>query len=246
MESKYLCFGLAIALGLVFPSTAQTTAGITWQLSLDNGTTWQNGEVIAPQSQSSVLVRAQVTIFDNGVPFLDSSRARFAQARAEAYVRSPVPRTDTVEGLVILQPGVPANLFNSTFSLSQHGDLFKIDAFGDTQAPGMFLGHRIDNIVTPVGSTPNRTNPLNILRYQLNLDGTTGDRTFDGGFLAFTSSSSVSAGIDQVLVYPSSGSLTTSAANITQTPATLTIIPTPTTLALFTISSLFATRRRRS
>jgi hypothetical protein len=224
---------------------AQTTAQVAWQLSLDNGTTWQSGNLVAPQSQASVLVQAQVTVFDNGVPFLSQARERFAEAAMEAYVRSPLLRSDSVTSVQTLQSGLPARLFNAPFATSQHGDIFKIDNVGDTSSPGQgtFLSTR--NIVNATGSTTVRTNPLVILQYRLQLDGLEGDRTFDGGFLAFTGVTRGVAGANQLLAYPATGALTTSPINVTQTPTTLTIIHTPTTLAIFTISSLFATRRRR-
>ena len=224
---------------------AQTTANVTWQLSLDNGTTWQSGNLVAPQAQASVLVQAQVTVFDNGVPFLSQARERFAEAAMEAYVRSPLLRSDFVSSVQTLQSGLPARLLNAPFATSQHGDIFKIDNVGDTSSPGQgtFLSTR--NIVNATGSTTVRTNPLVILQYRLQLDGLEGDRTFDGGFLAFTGFTRGVAGTNQLLAYPATGGLTTSPIDVTQVPATLTVIPTPTTLTLFTIGSLFATRRRR-
>jgi hypothetical protein len=46
----------------------QTTLDCQWQVSLDNGATWQTGNILAPQSQGSVWVRAVTTVRENGMP----------------------------------------------------------------------------------------------------------------------------------------------------------------------------------
>jgi hypothetical protein len=240
---------LCLFCGLV-PTAAfgQATALATWQVSLDNGVTWQSSNAIAPPSQASVLVRAQVTVFDNGVPFLTQTRARFAQAAMEAYVESDVVRLDQVAGVRTLQPGLPAFLGSTPFSTSQHGLTLKVDAVGDVTPPGQaqFLFTR--NIITPVGSVPSPANPLTILQYQIALDGSLGDRTIRGGFFGFTgfiTDPALNVGAGQIAVYPAAGALTAFATDITQVPVTLTVIPGPGVIALFACASIFTLRTRR-
>lgn len=223
----------------------QTTVDCQWQVSLDNGATWQTGSVSAPQSQGSVLVRARATVLDNGVPFLDQTRARFAEGAMEAYVTSATIRLDQAGSVRVLVPALPATLGLTPFSVSQHGTTLKIDRFPDVGPPGQGAYLLTRNVATSTGGTPSKANPLTILQYQLTLDGSLGDRVMNGGFFAFSGTGGWVIGANQVAVYPPSGPETVSAAQVNQSAVTLTIIPAPASTAAVVGGVMLALRRRR-
>lgn len=246
-----MTFGLfAVTLGASGSiALAQTTAQAHWQISTDNGSTWRTGHVTVPQTQASVLVQAVVTVYDQGVPFLSQTRARFAQAAIEGYIQSDTVRSDQVSTVRLLRTGLPASLQTTAFSVSQHGLVLKLDAFNDFSPPGQSAALSARNTVTPIGSIPSTVNPIPILQYRLSLDGSAGDRVFTGGFLAFTgfiTDPTLSVAAGQIAVYPPSGPEAAFAADMVQSSATLTVVPSPGCACMLAALGALAARRRRA
>jgi hypothetical protein len=238
-------FALAVLGASSQTVNAQTTAQATWQLSLDNGATWQVGSVVAPQSQGAVLVRMSVTVLD-GSQATSGTSVHFSAANLESYVTTTAQTVDTMSSPLAHQVSSPGNPF---------------------LRPGPFAGRRVGNILaldrrndsTPLGNAPavfvlnegtssegSRTfNPLTLLQYQLNLDGTLGDRSFSSLFLPIVTPAA-SIGQHQVGVFDyRSGALVARVVDVTQTPATLTVIPAPGSAVVMVGAAVLAARRRR-
>ncbi|GDY00212.1 hypothetical protein LBMAG48_26150 [Phycisphaerae bacterium] len=226
---------------------AQVTVQSSWLFSTDNGTSWLPGLISVPDSQPSVLIRMQVTVFENGTQVPFGGRWRFTDAMFEAYSTTSTSNGDTASS--ILQHSVAllpeTSLSGGNNAARRVGNVLAIDRRDDTTPLGTFPGVFVTNRGSGFNG-PLDANPLALLQFRLALDGSLGDRNFSSAFLPFTATGGATAGIGQVLVRDTQQStFTVQPVTVTQIPATLTVIPTPTTLALFTITSLFTTRRRR-
>ncbi len=231
-------------------ASAQTTVFCDWQLSLDNGTTWQAGNVSAPPTQSSVWVRAVTTVRDNGVPVPSGIAPNFLAAAIEGWSLTAAPTNDQVVGISVLTPSVPAAALSAPFAQAslmsrRFGSLLIADRRGDTSPPGEGLGIGIRNLAGGAGQVPATTNPLPIFVMSVALDGSFGDRVFSGAFVGFTDFSFIAPSNSVAVGNPFLASSTWQVAPVTQTPVTLTIIPSPGAATCAIAGAMFAVRRRR-
>ncbi len=220
------CFACAASAQTILPVTS------SWQLSLDNGQTWQGGTVFAPQSQTSVKVRNFVA-WGDGVTLHPFNAALF-----DGVVRSQAGAglNDSVANI----RGVFNGFFTPAMPFIQGRrwttDIIKIDG-GDTQAPGQFPFVSLSS--SPFTGTI-FFGPASIFEYDLLLDGTAGSRHISAAWR-----------IDAATGQPSLGvGLTTTPGpydlQVTLQDATLVVVPSPAGLALVGVASGVLMRRRRS
>ncbi|MDX2147462.1 MAG: hypothetical protein SFZ23_08050 [Planctomycetota bacterium] len=147
------------------------TASLTWQASLDGGTTWTSNEV-QTLIGTSVRIRAVASWSqDAGYSFdlsqFDGTVRGFAGAgRTDAATnfRVPSPLTAGISG-------------GDTYVAQRFADILKIDEVRDTVAPG--LGQRSiapAQLYESAGLPHTTANPLSIFEYTLQLDGSAGTR----------------------------------------------------------------------
>jgi hypothetical protein len=211
---------------------AQTIVPVTslWQLSLDNGQTWQSGTVVAPQSQTSVKVRNFVT-WGDGVTLHPFGRAEF-----DGVVRSleGAGLGDSVTNI----RGVFSGIFQPPLINIQGRrwapDIIKIDSIGDTQAPGNF-----PFVTLGAGQGSGPLGPLSIFEYDLVLDGTAGSRLI-------TAAWRMSPQNQPNLVVGLLGNPGPYEWQVTLQEATLVVVPSPAGLAVLGVASSVLMRRRRS
>lgn len=212
-------------------ASGQTVLPVTssWQISLDNGTTWQGGTVLTPQSQASVKVRNFVT-WGDGV-----TRHPFSSAQFDGVVRSleGAGLGDSVTNIVgvfggVFQPPV-LNIQGRRWA----PDLIKIDSIGDTQAPGLF-----PFVTLGPGPAGGPLGPLSIFEYDLMLDGTAGSRLI-------TAAWRINSQNQPTLVVGLSGNPGPYTWQVTLQDATLVVVPSPAGLAVLGVASDVLLRRRR-
>ncbi len=228
-------------------TTAQLSANASFHFSGDNGTTWQANSISVPATQSSILVRMSVTVLD-GVQELPGTDTHFSAANLESYVTTSSPTGDTIASPLVHQvssPGQPA-LQPAGFAAGRRvGNILALDRRNDTTPLGSNPAIVVLNEFTS-SNGPFRFNPLTVLQYQLNLDGSMGQRSFSSTFLPIVTPA-VSVGANQVGVYDyRNTSLVVRAVDVAQVPATLTIIPAPGSILLTASAGLLMLRRRRS
>jgi hypothetical protein len=247
MQTKSITCLASLIIACAFePALAQAGNFARWEVSLDNGNSWQQGAVSAPQSQASVLVRMRWQHLTNGsVTPQEQYTNIFDAASFEAYSTTAMPTTDTASNLLqmaLVQTGVTQLRSTPLITSRRVGSVLAIDRTSDNAPLGGNLGVFVNNYNNGIFNATTRQD-IPLLQYTLNLDGSSGDRVLSGLFIPFNTGHSFTLGFDQISV---ANRVEFIAADITHLPTTLTIIPTPTTLAIFTITSLFATRRRRS
>lgn len=169
MNLEYSALLLAIAPSSV--CLAQFTIGtatITWQASIDDGSTWRSGNVDVEFTQPRVLVRALVDWSrDAGVAYatstFDVQVSDVAPGDSVSNMRRPSP----------LDQYHTQTIVSSRFA----GTILKIDDENDMLPPGLgALG------VLPIQITPNfggpftDSRPLSIFEFEFTHDGTLGRR----------------------------------------------------------------------
>jgi hypothetical protein len=226
-------------------AVAQTGHFARWEVSLDNGATWQQGAVSAPQSQASAIVRMRWQHWTNGSVTPIEQRVNILDAAAfEAYSTTAFPNADTATNLqqMFLVPPSDARLFATPIIASRRvGNVLAIDRFGDTAPLGGNLGVLVTNRVGGA-ATQELEQDFPLLQYTLNLDGTSGDRVLSGLFLPFDTGRPFTPGFDQI---SAASQFAFFAADITHLPTTLTIIPAPGSVLVVCGTAMFALRRCR-
>ncbi len=230
---------------------AQPTVSCEWQVSLDQGASWQSGSVTAPPSQGSVWVRAVTTVRVNGVPVVSGSMPNFTVAQIEGWSQTASATNDSVVGFSVITPTTTGAILptpgpRSDLQSRRLGNLLIADRRNDTMPPGQGAGLLIQNVVGSVGQNPSLANPLAVFVMDVSLDGSAGDRVFSGAFVGMTyfgfviPPGSVAVGNTSLVLS------TWQAAPVTHVPVTLTVIPTPATTSLAVAGTLLALRRRRT
>lgn len=212
-------------------ASGQTVVPVTssWQISLDNGATWQGGTVLAPQGQTSVKVRNFVT-WGDGVTLHPFGGAAF-----DGVVRSlqGAGLGDSVTNIRGIFDGIfqPAPSFIQGVRWAP--DVIKIDPLADVNAPGQFPYVGLGS-----GFTSGALGPLSIFEYDLMLDGSTGSRQI-------TAAWRVSSQNQPYLIVSLVGNPGPYAWQVTLQEATLVVVPSPAGLALVGVASGVLLRRRR-
>ncbi len=219
------------------PLQAQTLAlpvTSTWQISTNNGTTWNSGETQVPLNTSSVRVRMVVSWTP---PVLDPNGYLVA-ASFDGFVRGlgGAGAGDSVSAISMLFDGAfqPAPSSLNIAGRRVATDLVKIDR-GDSQPLGQGTVVVVGN--SPAFGTVTFGTPITVFDYRLNLDGSAGSREVGLVYAAVQSPIGVAT-----LPPPGFTSISTQA--FTQA-ATLVVVPSPTGLALVGVASGVLLRRRR-
>lgn len=221
------------------------SANATWELSADGGSSWQSGTLSVPTSQQSVRARVSIDVTGQGF----AATPHFVQAQMEVYWTSTTfaGLGDAVSNVRVLRPFAIGPVLVSTPSRTDRfGTSLKTAGNGpQASPPGSGPTLNVENSVTPIGGVPGVINPLTIFEYDIQLDGSVGERSVStfwrGGAYA-----GVTAGEGSLIA----GQFTTPtsqlvAAQITETPATLIVVPAPASLFTLASGALFAARRNR-
>ncbi len=211
-----------------------TNVRFFWEGSLDQGTTWQAGQIDAPLDAPSILVRARVS-WEADEP------TYYGQTRFDAVVRlSSSISQDTVSQLPF--QSVDGLFFNNQPPITafRFADIIKIDDPRDAALPGQGTRWLTPYQPPPDIGIPNPSNPITVLRFRLDLDGIPGTRVVDAHF-APTNPPNLTVGIFRRPggVWQGFGY---DAAHI---PLTINVIPPGSSLALGVAAMAWAARRRR-
>ncbi len=221
--------GFSIAFVTIASSAlAQTPMLVTtsWEVSANNGLSWQAGTVQLPQSQQSVLVRHVVTW---GTPGLgDYLVSGGVIPRIQTVGQTGL--SDTVSGIqrrqIFMQPASSGTM-GRRFTTNEI--LVTTSATTPPTGPITFFTN------DPILGTTFPANPVDVVQFQLNLDGTAGERVISD----WVSNNS----FYRVVSIATPGPYTYS---FSHSSTSLIVIPTPTTLAMLAVTSSVLMRRRRS
>lgn len=173
-KKMVVCFGLFIV--MTTSVLAQVPGAMTWQVSLDDGATWQGGDVAVSPSQTSVRVRLLAS-WDAGLggtsppvwfwfTLLDPYVADVGLNDAMSEVRRR-----TADGYSLLGPSLGPQ---------RVGSVLKLDSVTDTALPGAGPGWFSISQGSGITGVFTYGNPIEILTYRLSLDGSLGTRTVSG------------------------------------------------------------------
>jgi hypothetical protein len=248
-EMKTRAIGISLAVGVVCTTrvVAQIAAHASYAFSTDNGTTWQAHALTVPQSQPSVLIRMNMTVLDGGVSAPTNGLLYFSEALFESYVTTATPSGDSLSDIAVLRsPAVGGPpLVSGPYAGRRVGNVLAVDRINDVTPLGSSPGVFISNVATPFGSGPFRQNPLTVLQYRLQLDGSGGDRVCSSAFLPYSTFFSTASANEVSVTDGRSGTNQFVVVPVTQTPATLTVIPAPGSAVIVAGTALFVMRRNR-
>lgn len=226
-------------------AVAQTGHFALWEVSLDNGSTWATGQVSAPATQASALVRLRWQHRTNGVVTPVAQRVTTFDAGAfEAYVTTSAVTADTATGFrrMVLIP--PANTLLGPTTLigaRRFGNILGLDFVSDSSPLGGGSGIPVSNRANGI-AVPSPEQDIALMQYTLQLDGSAGDRVLSGLFVPFNTGHSFTLQPNQISV---AGTTSFFAADITHLPTTLTIVPSPGGAVVAAGGLILALRRRR-
>jgi len=219
--------GLIAVAGIAAAANAQS-GSLTWQVSTDGGATWSNAAAV--NGAAAVQVRASFAW--SGI----AGGLGFGGSQFDALIVGGTAG-DSVSG--INRPS-PFNFAAQTLVASAYAGGIKIDTSADGAAPGAGTGwvNPGQGSLDGIGTNFNTGNPVVVFAYTLNFDGT-GSRTIGNVFNQTTGRA--------LSVYTSAAGaqVRLNAPAVAINTASITLIPTPGTLALAGLGGLAAARRRR-
>lgn len=230
VSSSLVRAAVVIVAGLAMTGTAiaQPAGEMRWQVSADNGATWNSGRTTL-QSASPVLVRAVASW--SGVPsglglggtMFDVTISNAGQADGAR---------DFVRALTFVQQTIAATRLAN--------NVIKIDDDRDTRPPGLDrFGVNVAQEIPVVGNF-NSANPLTLFTFALDVDASVGVRRVSSVFqpsfpdVAFA-----------IFTTPTGGQVRIPIASIAVVPAEVEIVPAPGAAAVLTLAGIAAVRRRR-
>jgi hypothetical protein len=245
--TPYRPVNVAIAALALTALTAQThaqfgTGRLDWQLSTDEGSTWQGGRVEVPLSTTGIRVR-----------LLASWSADAGYAFAGTQFDAVITGLNAGGNDTVLNPSRPFTFDSGaqqTIVSTRFGNQIKIDDSRDTNPPGVgvrgvFPGQRPENFAEGRFTAGQ---PVSIFEYTLRLDGTPGTRRIDGepitgpiGFPCWSVRIYTSPIGAQIAL---NGGPSCDRNSLTYAPASLVIIPTPATATLLAVAVVAHSRRR--
>ncbi len=224
---------------------AQTGHFALWEVSLDNGSTWAAGQVSAPATQASALVRLRWQHLTNGVVTPVAQRVSTFDAGAfEAYVTTATVTADTATGfqrMVLIPAAFPRLGPTTLIGARRVNNVLALDFVNDSTPLGGGLGIPVSNRANGI-AVPSSQQDIALMQYTLQLDGSAGDRVLSGMFVPFNTGHSFTLQPNQISV---AGTTSFFAADITHLPTTLTIVPSPGGAAVVVGGVMVALRRRR-
>jgi hypothetical protein len=214
------------------------TATWWWEASADGGTTWTQTLLEVPQEHTVVQVRASCA-------FPQVPRYYFGGAMIDQAITG-VNGAGPNDSVNVLNVG----FFNQqTIAVQRFGPILKIDDVSDTAPPGQGPGHLAIFQPSPAVGAYTYANPVtNLVRFDLLLDGTMGDRLINAWWrnwtMFFPNFPDVGPSIfvrhndllDLDFIFPT----------LTVHDLTIRVIPAPGAVALPCPVLLWSTRRRRA
>lgn len=149
-----------------------------WEGSIDNGQTWQSGSMDVSAQQQGVRVRARCQFPTELLGPAPLTYLQWTNLDAIVVGSSLVGEADSID-TILFADRIRFNAVTST----RFGNTLKIDAVGDSDAPGVGGGW-IDIYQRPPNQLPNPNldNPISPIEYTLRLDGSIGTRLVSGVF----------------------------------------------------------------
>jgi hypothetical protein len=207
-----------------------------WEASADGGATWSQSVLEVPSNQPAVRVRAacsfpQVFGYYFGAAFIDQRITGLNNAGLG-------------DSLTILNVGI---LSAQTFAARRFGNVLKIDDINDVLPPGEGQGHLGIGQPNPSIGPYTLANPIiNLVVFDLHLDGSAGDRFVDAWWRDWTPNyPQIPPGprihvrnrdlADPDIIVP----------DLTVNPLTIRVIPAPGAVAVLLAPGLAIARRRR-
>lgn len=212
-------------------------ATFSWEASIDGGATWTRGTLQVSPTQASVQVRASCA-FTNIAPLCYFGYAEFDGTIVGV---DGAGMGDWLSAESIVNQGPQFAIVGTRF-----GNLLKIDHLSDLALPGEGTRWVSVGQNSPSAGGPTRpgsfANPYaELLSYQLNFDGTPGDRLIGGVFRQFPTLPPDR----NVIVWEWHGQFRTFAQQMTQDPLTIRVMPAPGVVVVAIVASCIAGRRRR-
>jgi hypothetical protein len=222
---------LAVATAASSNAIAQIPGSMIWQVSLDDGATWQGGDVGVAPTQSSVRVRLLAS-WDGGAT---TPPTWFLDTLFDATLSS-AGASDSISQLLGRNSSGGYELLSSAFGVQRFASLLKVDRVTDTELPGVGASWVRVAQGSGVSGQIDQSNPIEIFGYTLALDGSVGTRTISGVWAPNLSA----GGIPYIRLSTGESVQATfhDARIIVPSPA----VAAPLTLACFSLS---AARRRR-
>jgi hypothetical protein len=216
-------------------ATAQSTpvpVAFLWELSKDGGASWQQGSTIVDATNLAVDARLRIAWTSP----VSTAQDFFGNARFDGTVQGLVAAgsLDTVTSITALVNGVMQTPLAAVQGRRFSTDLIKID-LGDPLPPGQGAFVTVNNAPALGGLTA--ANPVTVLQYRLNLDGSPGSRIVS---CALPTSQPVSIALFGL----PAGQQPTFVPTVQS--ATLVVVPSPSCLTLAGLAGAVLLRRRRS
>jgi uncharacterized protein (TIGR03382 family) len=197
-----------------------------WEVSADNGLSWQAGTVQVPQSQSSVLVRHVVTWGTPGQGDYIVNGGVIPTVRTTGLVGLSDTASSIQRRQIVMQP-TPSIIAGRRFT----GNELVVSASVSAPPTGAITFFGFD----PILGTTAFGNPIDVLQFQLTLDGSAGERVISDWTDTSSRYNVVAAATPGPYTY-------TFAHNST----TLVVIPSPAGLAVAGVAGVVLLRRRRT
>jgi hypothetical protein len=159
---------------------ADAIVTMNWQVSSDNGATWNGATTQVAQAQPSVLVRLRAdwsgseTDFPGGL-----ASTYFRRTEFDAVVSNAGPLDDITEKFSLFRGSLNGGSFPGM--AIRVGSTLKMEAFPDATAPGANASwHTPFQVVDSLGNLVDFNRPVTIFQYRLALDGSLGTRDIAG------------------------------------------------------------------
>jgi hypothetical protein len=234
---SYACVAVLSGGAVGVPCVAQVAFSNHWEVSSDDGATWQNGNLHVPHSTPSVLARYIVSWDQSTVP--PPGGHWYPDAIFDPTITGASPG-DSVSEMMMHLSGfwVVATAAGPLTVQDMGGGLLKIDNPIDTQAPGQGPSGARPRQGWGIGEAQSSANPIRVFQFRLTLDGSLGTREFASAFATNPATNG------PWLRMWTSTTVRANAGSLVNTGASVTVIPTPAWWTLGACTIVAARRRR--
>jgi hypothetical protein len=203
-----------------------------WEASVDSGATWVRDRIEVDASERSVWIRSYLSfppVAPGGYFNAVSLDATITNAGSSTI-------TDRIDNLHYGFNGARPSYQQQVF-----GNVLKIDTGFDPLPPGQGTGWlSLGQLVVAPGQS--RANPIGMVNFALNLDGTLGDRSIDGVFRQRSNFPSGHVVIIALTPFIETDFLVPF---LHHAPFTVSVVPTPTSVTVVVAGLVMGTRRLR-
>ncbi len=206
-------------------------ASLTWQVSADQGQSWNNSAVVA----GAATVRVRAVFAWSDVPGNLETQG-FGGSNFDAVILN----TDLEDSVDSIIKPTPFDFIQQQLRATQFAGGLKIDPASDTAAAGQGTGWVFPGQQPEFGIIPsfNTDNPVSVFGYSLHISDMAGTREVSSIFNDTPNRALT------ILVTRAGATYRFSADQVTINTATITVIPAPSTAAFITLSCLGIRRRR--